>query len=341
MTEGLLLRRLSIADLPVFKSLRLEGLRECPESFAEDAEAFESRSVEEITAQFVASSEAGAYIASAWNGDKLIAVCGVRPERHKKINHRAVLWGVYVRQEFRGRGVGHHLVRYALGETTSQTLQIKLCVTTSNLVALRLYLKLGFRIVGLDPRVVRIGETYFDEYEMIYDKTEFITPQVDSKDHVYIRGLRATDIESMHSAFTALGLNRPRAQFERYLDEQSRGLRSVLLALPEEIFAGYVTISWMRYPPELQDLNVLPQFRRRGIGSELLSRAETLAKTRSACITLQVGLTADYGPAQKLYLKRGYITEGDGLKYKDRSIEYGEYVKADDDLTLRLSKLLA
>jgi hypothetical protein len=48
----------------------------------------------------------------------------------------------------------------------------------------------------------------------------------------------------------------------------------------------------------------------------------------------------DYGPAQILYVKRGYIPDGRGLYYNARQIQPGEQVIVDDDLTLQLIKHL-
>ncbi len=43
----------------------------------------------------------------------------------------------------------------------------------------------------------------------------------------------------------------------------------------------------------------------RGIGSELLKIAEKAAAKKSNIVGLRVGLYADYGAAQKLYVKKG------------------------------------
>jgi ribosomal protein S18 acetylase RimI-like enzyme len=58
--------------------------------------------------------------------------------------------------------------------------------------------------------------------------------------------------------------------------------------------AGYVTLLWdSDYPgiaglgvPEIKDLNVLPQFRRRGIASAMVDRAESEAARRSAVVAI-------------------------------------------------------
>jgi GNAT superfamily N-acetyltransferase len=92
--------------------------------------------------------------------------------------------------------------------------------------------------------------------------------------------------------------------------------------------------------PEIQDLNVLPPFRRRGIGSRLLDAAEEIVASRSAEVGIGFGLYADYGAAQRLYVRRGYVPDGRGASHRGRFVLGGELVVADDDLVIHLTKRL-
>src|SRR5687768_12147877 len=104
-----------------------------------------------------------------------------------------------------------------------------------------------------------------------------------------IRELQENDIPSMVKAFEAVGWEKPASQYRGYIAEQSSGLRNVLLAFEDEIFAGYLTILWeSHYPPfkaenipEISDFIVMPQKRRRGIGSKLIAAAEKAISRRS------------------------------------------------------------
>jgi len=128
-----------------------------------------------------------------------------------------------------------------------------------------------------------------------------------------IRPLKPQNCRIINAAFTAIGWNKPISQYERYLSEQDRGERVVLVALVDDLFAGYLTIHWKTdYPPfrdnaipEIRDFNVLPQYRRQGVGTSLMERAERLVRERSNIIGIGVGMTADYGAAQRLYARRG------------------------------------
>ncbi|HEX8691080.1 MAG TPA: GNAT family N-acetyltransferase [Longimicrobium sp.] len=163
---------------------------------------------------------------------------------------------------------------------------------------------------------------------------------------VQVRGLAADDIEPIVSAFAAAGWPKPRQQYERYLGEQAAERRVVLVAWCGGEVCGYATVVWEpKYPPfreeripEIQDLNVLPRFRRRGIATLLLDEAERLAGARSPVVGIGVGVYADYGAAQRLYVRRGYVPDGLGVSYLDRIIQGGETVVADDNLVLHLRK---
>ncbi|OAM00701.1 GNAT family N-acetyltransferase [Wolbachia endosymbiont of Dactylopius coccus] len=87
-------------------------------------------------------------------------------------------------------------------------------------------------------------------------------------------------------------------------------------------------------------INVLPLMRNRGIGSTLLETAEKEAAGKSDIVGLGVGLYADYGAAQKLYIKRGYIPDSLGVTYKYEHVKPGARVDLDDDLVLWFMKNL-
>ena len=163
-----------------------------------------------------------------------------------------------------------------------------------------------------------------------------------------LRELIAADCAVIADAFAAQGWNKPLSQYLAYLQESLTGKRQVLVAELAGRFAGYVTILWVSaYPPfaadripEIADFNVLIEARRRGIGTALLDAAEARIAARSDLAGIGVGLTADYGAAQILYVKRGYVPDGRGLHQHGRSLQYGDQARVDDDLVLYLTKRL-
>lgn len=160
--------------------------------------------------------------------------------------------------------------------------------------------------------------------------------------------LTLEDIPTIVAAFSDLGWAKPASIYETYLEEQSKGERNVWVAWDEEIFLGYVTLKWIsayesfreQQIPEIKDLNVLPKYRGQGIGAKLMEIAEKAAHQKSGSVGLSVGLTSDYGAAQRLYIKRGYVPDGQGITSHYKPAPWGEWAQLDDDLVLWLVKML-
>ncbi len=143
-----------------------------------------------------------------------------------------------------------------------------------------------------------------------------------------IRTLEAADVLVIGAAFDRIGWRGRGDMCKQYVREQDQGERVGLVAFADGDFAGYVTIRWRsEYPPfaegnipEIQDLNVLPEFRRLGIATRLVDEAERRIFERSPVVGIGFGISADYGPAQRMYVRRGYVPDGRGL------FGYGHYV---------------
>lgn len=166
---------------------------------------------------------------------------------------------------------------------------------------------------------------------------------------IFRRNIELADAPIIAAAFARVGWrNKSEAKYRRYFREQQAGARDVIVALFSGEFAGYGTIVWEPdYPtfreqgiPEIVDLNVLPGFRRRGVASAIMDEAEARIAQRSPIAGIGVGLYSDYGPAQRMYVLRGYVPDGKGITYGDEYVRGGAEVVADDDLVLWLTKRL-
>jgi GNAT superfamily N-acetyltransferase len=163
-----------------------------------------------------------------------------------------------------------------------------------------------------------------------------------------IRNLSAEDPAAISNAFAKNGWNKPKSQYETYLREQEADQRVVLVAEVSGRFAGYVTVQWnsdyapfvTQHIPEIRDFNVLPMYRRKGIGTRLMDEAEAIACERSTQVGIGVGMYPDYGNAQRLYLLRAYVPDGRGLCYKNEALEPMAIAMNDDDLVLFSTKKL-
>lgn len=90
--------------------------------------------------------------------------------------------------------------------------------------------------------------------------------------------------------------------------------------------AGFAIVDWAGDPPQrsayIQTIEVAPDFRRRGIGIELLRRVEASAQSAGASeIWLHVDIRND--PAIRLYRSQGYCLHGRRNHYyaRDRAAD--------------------
>lgn len=165
---------------------------------------------------------------------------------------------------------------------------------------------------------------------------------------IQIRRLNENDPNVISKSFKEQGWDKPIDLYLRYLKEQQAGERISLVAEVNGIFAGYVNVLWNSYYPsfnengipEINDFNILIKFRRLGIGSRLMDKAVEIIKEKSEVAGIGVGIFSDYGNAQILYVKRGYVPDGKGVHNGHRYIEYGETVKVDDDIAMYFTKKL-
>ena len=162
-----------------------------------------------------------------------------------------------------------------------------------------------------------------------------------------IRKMQEYDIKNLSQGFINQGWPGREEILARYFLEQECGEREVLVAEVEGAVAGYITIlpdakqgPFAGMAPELSDFNVFEPFQNQGIGNLLLEEAEKRVRLISDKVTLGVGLHSGYGPAQRLYIKRGYIPDGTGVWYRNHPLEMNATIQNNDDLVLYLSKEL-
>lgn len=165
---------------------------------------------------------------------------------------------------------------------------------------------------------------------------------------ILIRDMKKEDSKIISDAFKLQGWNKPVEQYENYFKATENKKRDVIISELEGEFVGYLTIVWnSQYTqfkekgiPEIVDLNVLIKHRNKGVASKLIDEAEERISKRSYYSGIGVGLIPDYGSAQRLYVKRGYIPDGNGVWAHGNFINYGTEVIMDDDVALYLIKKL-
>lgn len=158
------LRRLTAADVALYRDFRIAALRATPSAFtsswAEEAARPLSWSLQRLEANF---------ILGAFDGDRLCGTAGLSVPARVQERHKALLFGMAVAASHGGRGIGRLLVDDLLGRAAAMphVTQVTLSVTAGNPAAERLYRGCGFTVYGREPRAVCIGGEFFDKLLMV------------------------------------------------------------------------------------------------------------------------------------------------------------------------------
>lgn len=166
--------RLGPGDAGRYWELRRRMLEEAPWAFSSDVETDRARDPEAFARRLregLARGEFGV-MACADEGGALTAAAGLMRRPKRKIAHRAEIWGVFVRPDVRGQGLGRAVVRAAVTELLSWpgVDTVGLSVSVRSVEALGLYESLGFRVWGREPDCLRVGGVSYDELHLVLER---------------------------------------------------------------------------------------------------------------------------------------------------------------------------
>lgn len=166
---------------------------------------------------------------------------------------------------------------------------------------------------------------------------------------IEVRKATPEDIQTLYSLTSMENHVKDNDYFHRCLDEVLQGKREVFVVEQESRICGYCF--YQRFPryqpfrrlsiPEIQDIYIHPDDRQKGLATLLIGKCEEQALSEGKdMIGLGVGLTSNYGKAQKLYVKLGYEPDGAGAVYEREAVRAGQLYKLDDELCLMMVKRL-
>ncbi|MGA9826447.1 MAG: GNAT family N-acetyltransferase [Methylocystis sp.] len=152
------LRRLEAPDAPAFQRLRIEGFALQPREFRYAPQDEADMPLTEVAARLARD-----FVAGVFQGDMLVGIAGLTRLGGVKINHKALLWGMYLRAEFRGQGGADMLMSAILDHARGRVEIVTLTAMSDNPRALAFYRRWRFVPYGVEPAAVKYEGGYFDE----------------------------------------------------------------------------------------------------------------------------------------------------------------------------------
>jgi ribosomal protein S18 acetylase RimI-like enzyme len=157
------IRVLKAKDAKQFWRLRLEALKKVPRAFGESAKAHQRTTIKATAERLRPGPKRGLILGAFIDGD-LVAVAGLGRNQGEKIRHKGLVWGVYVKEAVRSRGIGKALMSALIARASSLPglEQLRLAVGIDQTAAKKLYRSLGFRNYGRERHCMKVGNEYVD-----------------------------------------------------------------------------------------------------------------------------------------------------------------------------------
>ena len=161
----MLIRALTPADAELYLPLRREMLLAHPFSFGASPEDDRASSLEFLRSALARTDQAtfGAF------NPELVGSVGISRHTSRKGAHKANIWGMYVRADQRGLGVGRQLMESALafGRALDGVSHVHLCVSERAPAGEALYESLGFRVWGVESAGLCVDGVLSSEKHMV------------------------------------------------------------------------------------------------------------------------------------------------------------------------------
>jgi RimJ/RimL family protein N-acetyltransferase len=161
-----LIREAKPADAIPFRELRLDALQDSPTAFSADYQKNLSHPAKHWEDMLTMQPDEATIFLAIQEGN-LIGMTGMVRGNSSKTRHSAMIWGVYVRPEWRGLHIAEELIKSCLKWAKLRKIVLaKLGVVSINTAAIGCYERCGFQAYGTEPRAICYEGKYYDELLM-------------------------------------------------------------------------------------------------------------------------------------------------------------------------------
>ena len=157
-----MIRLLEAEDAPAVLALRHAGLVDSPMSFGAAPETDQFQSEDAVRAYLSGAPEnvlCGAFDLQGETEGALVGLIGMVRGRHSKVQHRAMVWGMYVAPDARKQGLGRALIEATADHAAELGADfLDLAVSEVSTAAHKLYERAGLFEYGRHPAGIRHQE---------------------------------------------------------------------------------------------------------------------------------------------------------------------------------------
>jgi ribosomal protein S18 acetylase RimI-like enzyme len=160
--------RLTPQHAQAYRALMLDAYAQHPDAFTSSVGERAALPLAWWQARLAEGPNVAEAVWASIAGEVIQGVAGLSFERREKVRHKATLFGMYVRPDVRGQGLGRQLVDAVLAHarTCPEISLLQLTVTDGNAGAIALYRAAGFEAWGHEPWAVRVGEGFVHKQHM-------------------------------------------------------------------------------------------------------------------------------------------------------------------------------
>jgi ribosomal protein S18 acetylase RimI-like enzyme len=158
----MIIRKLTKHDAEDYRNIRLEALYNNPDSFGTMYSEEVIKTIDDFKNKIPVDNNN--FILGYFIDKELIGIVAFHQESRIKVRHKAYIRSMYVKQQYRRKGIGKFLMKELIERVKAiDEIEILLVdVIKNNISAQYLYLSLGFQIYGIEKMAYKFQNQYFD-----------------------------------------------------------------------------------------------------------------------------------------------------------------------------------